>query len=226
MSGVAIGGAAIIGAGASIYAGNKADKAAGRASDQQAQAQAAANQSTQDQLAFNKQQYADWQATYGPIQDNLANYYNNLTPEHQTTLGIQNVQEQYQKSLQQVETNLAQRGLDTSGIMASTETQFGIQAARDKAQVASKTPQQVAQQKSQFLGLGLGNQSALQGNISNSFSNISSNLQNQSAIYGQQAAVANQNANAAYGSLGNVVGGAVGAYTQATNFNKYLGTIK
>ena len=212
MSGVAVGGAAVLGAGVSLYEGAQADKRAKDMLNQQSSA-------LQDQLDFNKQRYADWKQTYGAVEKNLADYYQNLTPEHLTTLGIQNVQEHYQQQLKQTEQNLAQRGLDTSGILAQVETQYGMKAASDKAKVAANADANVAQQKSQFLGLGLGSKNADQNAISNTMGNISN-------MYAQQASLANQQANASYAAAANTIGSAAGAYTQYKTVDAFNKTSK
>ena len=61
----AVAGATVIGAG--MQASSASD-----AADAAAQASA-------EELAFAQQQYDDWQEVYGPIQDNLSDYYSNLT---------------------------------------------------------------------------------------------------------------------------------------------------
>lgn len=196
----AIIGAGVLGAGASVYSADKASSAADSASSAQSAASAA-------QLAFNKQQYEDWKSIYGPVQENLAGYYNRLTPDTYEALGVQNVQAEYQKALENVNQNLAQRGIDVSGISAQAEISMAQQAASQKAQVRAQAPQAVANEQAKFLGLGLGNQGALQGNISNSYGNMASQAN-------QQWQIANQQANQAYGALGNVAGSTLSTYMQ------------
>jgi hypothetical protein len=53
--------------GVSLLGSTSANKAANKATDKASEAEAAA-------LDFQKQQYQDWQDTFGPIQDNLAKY--------------------------------------------------------------------------------------------------------------------------------------------------------
>ena len=194
----AIIGAGILGAGASIHSANKASSAArGAANRQSAAAQA--------QLEFNKKQYQDWQDIYGPIQQNLSDYYQRLTPQLYESWGVQNIQAEYQKALEQVNEHLAQRGIDTSGIAAQNELSMAQQAAQQRAQVRAEAPQMVANAQAKFLGLGLGNQGALAGNISNAYGNMAN-------IAGQQWSLANAQEQQAYGALSNVVGSSLNAY--------------
>ena len=99
-----VAGAVVVGsvAGAAISS-RSADKASSRA--------AAAQDA---QLAFEYEKYDDWMATYGPIQDNLANYYQNLTPDYYAAVGLEAFEQQQQASMLRVEENLAQRGLSDS----------------------------------------------------------------------------------------------------------------
>lgn len=59
-------GTAVLGAGMSYNASKRATKSA--------------QQSEAASLAFAQRQYDDWLNVFGPIQDNLSNYYKNLTP--------------------------------------------------------------------------------------------------------------------------------------------------
>ncbi len=75
--------AAVVGSVAvSGYSAYKSSKAAGKAADAQADASAA-------QLDFAREQYDDWKELYGPIEKNLATYYQGVTPETYAAVGLE-----------------------------------------------------------------------------------------------------------------------------------------
>lgn len=157
MSGVAtaIAGAAIVGGVVQNNASKRATKAA--------------NNSAAAELDFAKKQYQDWQDIFGPVERNLSDYYNNLTPDYIASVGMQNVEAERGKALDRVNQSLAQRGLLGSGLEAAAIGDIELGAAEQKAQVRSDAPHQVAQQKLGFLSLGYGQNPAgvLQNTLSN-----------------------------------------------------------
>jgi len=189
----AIIGAAVIGAGASYMSAQSA-------SDSQASATQAASESSSEQLAFQKQQYQDWQDIYGPVQDNLAEFYQNYDAEEVTALGLQNIEREYNSSKNTLVKEMAQRGLDTSGLTAEGLTQLAGVKASEKSTVRSQAPLQAAQAQQSFLGMGLGLESSLQQGISGAY-------QNQTALQSQAAASYGQQAAAGYAGMGQAIGG-------------------
>lgn len=141
MSGIAtaiIGGAVISGA-----------VAKGAADDAQA--------AHQTELGFAQQQYNDWQEIYGPIQDNLAEYYNNLSPDTYAAQGIQYAEEEFARASEALNQSLAQRGITDSGVAASMEMSNQLDLARTRADIRQKAPEVVANQQLGFLSVGMGN---------------------------------------------------------------------
>ena len=217
MSGVAIGGAAVIGAGASIYSSNKASHAQSAATNAQSAASA-------QQLAFQQQQYADWKSVYGDTQTHLSDYYNNLTPDTIEALGITKIQQAHSNSVKELDRQLAQRGLGNSGAEAQGLTMLDQSKASNIASVRANAPQQAADRQLQFLGLGLGNQSALQQGIAGAYGQQANIAGQQAAAYGQQAA-------AGYAGVGQAIGGGINSYltynalqNQSSLLNSGVGT--
>jgi hypothetical protein len=135
---------------ASAYVGYEASK---DASD-------ATNKSTQ--LAADR--VADFEATYGPIEDNLSTYYKNLTPEKYTQQNLQTAQAEYQKASGLTAADLAQRGIDAgSGIAAEAELNLQKGLTENRATIQSNADSAVAAEKMNFLGLGLGMESGIYG---------------------------------------------------------------
>lgn len=175
-------GVVAVSAAGSLMSANSANKAAKYAS----QAEAA-------QLDFSKQQYADWKAIFGPLQTNLANYYNNLTPDRLEAQGKQAIELERDQWLSRIEEDFAARGLTDSALAGSAVTDVERQTAVAKANVAATAEEKVAQQKLSFLSLGYGQNPA--GMLQNTLN--------------QQAAGARSRANATAEAAGSAIGNTV-----------------
>lgn len=186
---VAIGGSAVIG-------GVVSSKNAGDATDAAKEAEAA-------QLDFAKQQYADWKAIYGPMEQNLANYYNNLTPEHYEAIGLEAVSAEYDTLQQNMQRTLAQRGITDSGVGLALEQEAGIAEAEARADVRRSSDAAVAQEKMGFLGMGMG---------ANPAQSISQTLSQHSAGARDRANAASAAAGQAWGSAISTVGTGLSDY--------------
>lgn len=194
---VAIGGAAIVGA----WSANNAAESAANASDR---ATNAADAASAAQLAFQQQQYDDWQAVYGPIQDNLSSFYQKLTPETFAASGLQQAQQQYNATQEQFQRSFAQRGI-TTGAQAMMEQQAALSLAQEKAGIRQQAPMQVATAQQGFLNQQVNNPAT---------TGISNALQNQTNLFGQQAATYNQQATQAYNVMGQNIQQGFQAYGQ------------
>ncbi len=145
---VAIVGGAAIGLAGTYLKSRAAGKAARRAGNQAADADAA-------QLAFDQERYDEWQATYGPIEDSLAAYYDTLDPTLRTVQGLEQYEKEKDRAMKQMNENLAQRGIATSGIKAQGEMEFAVAGASDRARIRAEAPISVAKEKLSFLQVGL-----------------------------------------------------------------------
>lgn len=144
MSGIAtaIAGSAVVGAVVSNNASKRATKAASAASE--------------SELAFNQQRYDDWKEVYGPIQDNLSDYYSNLSPDLYEAQGLEAFNAEFQKAQDDVAASLAQRGITDSGLSAQLAQQGAVTAAENRAAIRMDAPAKVAELQSNFLQIGLG----------------------------------------------------------------------
>lgn len=174
-------------AGTSILGAGMANNSANKASKLAAQSEANA-------LAFSKEQYNDWKAIFGPLQDNLASYYNSLTPSRIEAQGKQAIELERDQWLSRIEEDFAARGLADSALASSAVTDVERQVATAKADVAATAPEKAAQQKLSFLSLGYGQNPA--GMLQNTLNT--------------QAAGARSRANAAAQAAGEAMGSAVG----------------
>lgn len=135
-------GTAVLGAGMSANAASKASKAAAA--------------SEKASLDFAKQQYADWKAVFGPLQDNMASYYSNLTPGRVVAQGREAIELEKTQLMQRLDESFAARGLLDTTFEQATRQDVEMEAARQKAAVRANAPTAVAQEKMSFLTLGYG----------------------------------------------------------------------
>ena len=184
-----VGVASVAGAAMSANASSKAAKSAAKSAD--------------NQLAFEQQRYEDWQNVFGPVQDNLSQYYQTITPAYYEAAGLEAFQKERDQQLEQLRTNLAQRGLNTSGVMAAVERSSAIDTAQTRANIRREAPAKAAEEQGRFLQIGMGL------NPGNSYS----------AALGQVAQQQQQNANLqqqaagqAMSSAFNTVGSALSDY--------------
>lgn len=182
-------------------------KAAQAAQAQAAQAQQFSMAMTEEQLAFQREQYDDWKMIYGDLQENLGDYYKNLDLEDYETRGLQAVQQEFQLARDRVDADLAGRGLSTSGVQAATNIALESDAATKRATVRMNAPDIVAKEKQGFLGIGLGQGTQMLGINANVATSGASNLMSRSNTLGTIAlnqSLANQDV------MGTIVGAGAG----------------
>lgn len=153
-----------------------------------------ANDRADEEVRFQREQYGDWKRVYGSLQDNLGDYYNNLSADDLATTGLQAQQTEYQQFRQEFDKQAAQRGVADSKFIESQQLQMGAGNAMERARIRAQAPEQVAQQQLGFLGVGLGQGGQMLGinaqasatavgaatNASNMFAGISKNTYSQS----------------------------------------------
>lgn len=137
-----VAGATVVGAVASSVSASKSRKDARRA--------------RQTEMQWQQEQYDDWKDVYGPIEQNLASYYENVSPEYYEVQGLEAFEAERAQVETQLAESLAQRGIVDSGVAASLELQQGFQAAETRAGIRLAAPAQAAAEKLQFLQVGLG----------------------------------------------------------------------
>lgn len=162
-------------------------------------ANAAATESSEASTAFAKEQYEDWKAVYGPVQSNLSNYYANLTPDYFATRGLENFELERQSALEDLDVQLAQRGVSNSGVATQLKAEERIDAAQQRATIRSNAQSEVANAQSNFLASGSGTTAA--SNLQSTL-NSNTNTARQIANTASQAnATAAKAATTALGSL-------------------------
>lgn len=142
--------ASAIGLAGAAYSAHEAGKSADKARDASAAASAA-------ELAFAKQQYADWRGTYGALEKNISQYYNSVSPEYYEAQGLQAFQDEQQAARDSMEVMFAQRGLSGSGLAERAFIDQDISGAETRAGIRMNAPRAAMQEKQSFLSLGMGN---------------------------------------------------------------------
>lgn len=99
---------------------------------------------------FEEAQMIKWEQTFGGIQQNLSEFYNTLTPEQLSSQRISKQKQQYIASLEAMQRNAAQRGLDVPAT-ALLETTMQINAAEQQARIRNQSPFDLAQAQGQFV---------------------------------------------------------------------------
>jgi hypothetical protein len=153
-----------------------------------------------DALLFQMQgEFTRWNQIYGPIQDNLAHFYQQLTPESLIATGLDASQQAFQTSLKTIQRNFAQRGLDT-GAEALLDQQATLANATERAKLRYEAPFKVADAQQSFLTSTSSIQNpyvqAVQNTVNNRQQLALTNGQFQASIAQQQAAIANAATNA------------------------------
>ena len=186
--------------GAAVVGGVAASSASKRASRSADAATAASSEAAAAELAFAKEQYADWEKAYGSVQDNLSAYYNSLTPEKYEAQSIQAINQAYTNANTQITQSLAQRGIATSGLAAQAQVDLSTKQAQDTATVRATSDQVVANEKMKFLSLGMGQYANTTAGVSNAYGNQANLAANQASQYNAQAAQASAGVGSALGS--------------------------
>lgn len=189
-----VGIASVAGAVISANSANKASKSAAK--------------SAGNQLEFEKAQYEDWQNIFGPVQENLASYYQSITPDYYEAAGLEAFQKERDAQMAQLNESLAQRGLSTSGIQAAVERTNAIDTAQTRANIRREAPTKAAEEQSRFLQIGMGS------NPANSYSTALGQVAQQQQQYAYQSQVA---AGQAMGNAVSTVGNALSNYLSSNN---------
>lgn len=122
-----------------------------------------ANEIAAESLAFQKEQYADWEQYFGPVRTEVAEYYNGLDADDFMSKALQLQQAGHQAAQKKISETLAQKGFgDNSKFEAHQLNIAEIANATNKASIRANAGDVLAQQKQNFLTLGL---TAQQGHL-------------------------------------------------------------
>lgn len=164
-----------ISAGASIFSAFKSSRSNKKALDFQ-----------KKQLEFQRQQYERFQKIYGGIEENLGNYFNNLTASSFAERGLEEYEKQYTQSLENINEQLALSGIDkNSGVAQSIQANAELEKAENRAQIRSSAEQQVIQAKQGFVSSGQGTNNAQ--HLAGTYGDMANMHMGQSQAWGQAA---------------------------------------
>lgn len=183
-------------AGVGLLGAHQSSSASRRASRDAAAGEAAA-------LAFEQERYDDWKAIYGPIQENLADYFSGVTADYYEVQGLEAFEMEKETTLKALEESLAQRGISDSGIAAALETGIEMEAIGERARIRTEAPAKAAEEKMRFLQVGLG---------SDPSQSLANTLSNQASAARSRASAAQQAAGEAVGSAISTTGTALADY--------------
>ena len=138
----------LIMAGGSVLGGAISGFGASSAAEEAAEAQKMA-------IRWERKKYNDWKALYGDIEQNLSDYYTNLTPETYAARSLEAIELEFNQLSADMNEFMVQRGIrEDSGIGASLQQGQGLAKATARARARANAPQEVADLKQNFLGLG------------------------------------------------------------------------
>jgi len=140
----------------------------------------------QENVDFQRGVYEDWEAIYGPIRENLGEYYGNLDGDELTALGLQNQQLEHQRAVAQIERDAAQRGISESGIEFATKTASEFNNAEVRSAIRTQSDEIVAGQQLQFLNDGTSAGLQATANVNSAYGGVGSAFNAGISAYGGQ----------------------------------------
>lgn len=115
---------------------------------------AQAQESAELQRIEANRQYQDWESMFGPIQDNLANYYASMDPKDFARQGKGTIDEAYTQASDALQKNLAQRGIQGGGVEAGAQAQLESSTALARGQNVIQSELAYNQAQQGFLASG------------------------------------------------------------------------
>lgn len=164
-----------------VIDGNKSADRANSLSDRSLRIQ-------EEQLEMAKEDRTRWNSIYGPIEDNMGEFFANLTPDYFASQGLEAYQKDFQQQTTELQEYFAANEID-SGTEADLMTKTQLQGARDKAKIRADAPFQVQEMKQKFLSLGVTQKSGVNASVANATNSLTSNLNQQSSIAANSANV-------------------------------------
>jgi len=214
---VAVAGASLIVGGVSYKSSKDAAKANKEAVDAQ-------TKSADEQMAMETKRVEEWTDVYGPMQNNLANYYSSVTPDYYAAAGLEAFEQENEIKMQNIDEMFAQRGIDpSSGLAVSVESQAELGAAETRAEIRRDAPRMAAEDQSRFLQIGLGQNPG--SSLSNAMSMRTQQAGQRVQAAGRESLAADQAVGTALGAAIPTVGKAIDAYSNRPPTDNWSGTV-
>ncbi len=140
----------------------------------------------------------NWESSFGGIQDNLTQYYNNLDPEKFATQNKADYKQALDKQMGQFNETMAASGLQSAGMKQQTAKEAMFKTAEANSQIDLAAEDQVAQMKQGFLQFGEGQR----GSAENAMGNAQANQANFAGMGQNATDAAGRNVAGGYGNVG------------------------
>lgn len=208
-TGAAIGAAVagIAGAGASIYETRKGGEAFDNALGSLQGGMDYLQGLGDEQMDFAQGLMDNWEKTFGGIQENLAEYYDNLDPVRYATEYKTNLNDQIDKQVNQMNEQFSAMGMQTSGNRMQMEKEASFAKATGGAQADVMAEDKVMSMKQGFVDSGQNQFNAGVGSMNSAFAN---QQQGFSSLFQSQANLYSQEANRRESSAGGFLSGGLG----------------
>ncbi len=198
--------AAVIGVGSAAYGASQSGKAAGKAAASSEAGMIMEMQARYQAASLIEGKYEETMADigaleeiFGPIKENLSNYYSNMSPERYELMGRENIEREYERTNDQIAAVFSNNGMYNSGQALSAN--LALEQSRELA-MGQNTQQAMAQYQGEqmnWLNYGTQQENALRGDSLNLLNNQANAITGmgtaaaqggsaQAAIYGQQSA--------------------------------------
>ncbi len=112
-----------------------------------------------------------WEDSFGGIQDNLTDYYNNLDPDKYATQNKAEFKSQMDKQMSQFNETMAASGLQSAGMKQQAAKEAAFKTAETNSQIDLAAEDQVADMKAGFLQFGEGQRQAGDSAMENALGN-------------------------------------------------------
>jgi len=113
----------------------------------------------------------DWESTFGGIEDNMSDYYNNLDPEKFATGEKARFKQNLDKQMGQYNETMAASGLQSAGMKAQTAKEAMFKTAEANSSIDLASEEYVANEKMNFLSFGENRRSAADKAMGNAIGN-------------------------------------------------------
>lgn len=153
-------------------ASDKADESYAKGISEIEKYMAQAGMHGKDALEFAQGMLDDWEGTFGGIQDNLSDYYDNLDPELYATQYKSNLYDNIDKELADMNESLGAAGLMSSGMRAQNEKEAAFAKATGGAQADIMAEDKVMEMKQGFVNSGANQLASANASMSNAHSNL------------------------------------------------------
>lgn len=142
-------------------------------------------------------EHSQWESVFGPIRDNLSNFYQNLSPEQLIASGVAEHRKAFDVADKQVQQSFAQRGINSAAQDAiQAQGRYGL--ANDLATMRQQAPMQVANAQQGFLANSKNMMNPATANLANA-ANLSMGARNQQGRQALARAQSNSQADLARG---------------------------